>query len=145
MTGSYLVLTRVFPAEIERVFEAWTRPDLLSQWFAPAADSAAEVTSDVRVGGRYRIAIHRGGRRIGAASGEYLEIDPPARLVFTWTSEGAVTLRDSVVTVDLRPVQGGTELTLTHTVRRDSEEGRAHERGWQATLASLERFVESRR
>jgi uncharacterized protein YndB with AHSA1/START domain len=144
MTKSSIVLTRVFPVDIERVFEAWTRPDLLSQWFVPAAGSAAVVTNDLRVGGRYRIAIHRDDRDIGGASGEYLEIQAPHRLVFTWASTGVVHLKDSVVAVDFERVQDGTELTLTHTVRRDSEEGRAHERGWQATLASLERFLESR-
>lgn len=144
MSTSSIVLTRVISAGIERVFEAWTRPDLLSQWFAPAADSTAVVTNSVRVGGRYRIAIHQGGRDIGGAWGEYVEIDPPRRLVFTWTSDGAVRVNNSVVTLDLRRVPGGTELTLTHTVQPDTQEGRAHGRGWAATLVSLERFLESR-
>jgi uncharacterized protein YndB with AHSA1/START domain len=138
-----LELKRVLPAAIDRVFAAWSQADALARWFACAPDWTATATSDFRVGGRYRIEMRSGGRVVGAASGEYRVIEPPRRLVFTWTSEGRVGVADSVVSIELKAIGAGTELSLTHDLAPDSAAGRAHAEGWQGCLANLARFLES--
>jgi uncharacterized protein YndB with AHSA1/START domain len=141
MNASSIVIRRLLSADVARVYQAWTDGDLLSQWFVPKQGCTATVVSDLRVGGRYRIVIRNAERTIGSAAGEYLEIAPPHRLAFTWQSDGIVTVTRSVVTLDLKAVAGGTELTLRHDIRPETEEGRAHERGWCATIESLEHFL----
>ncbi|UJR84652.1 SRPBCC family protein [Sandaracinus amylolyticus] len=138
---SRLVVTRVLPAPIARVFDAWTRSETLARWFTctPAWDATAE--SDLRVGGRYRVVMREGARVAGVAYGEYLEVDPPRRLVFTWSSEGNAPVQGSVVTVELEPLGAHTRLTLTHDLDPSSAVGRAHARGWDGTLARLRAWL----
>ena len=79
-----LRLQRRFDADIERVFTAWTDPLLLARWFGPPGFSVLDCEADLRVGGRYSIVISDGtGARI-THFGEYVDIDPPRRVVFTW-------------------------------------------------------------
>jgi uncharacterized protein YndB with AHSA1/START domain len=135
-----LSLTRVLPANISRVFEACTQPELMSRWLVCCADGSATAWSDLRLGGTYRIEMTRGGKAIGAAYGEYLEIQAPRRLVFTWNSDNA-GVRDSVVTIELKELGRETELTLIHTLDPDTNEGRAHARGWTVSISNLERLL----
>ncbi|MDQ4006234.1 MAG: SRPBCC domain-containing protein, partial [Actinomycetota bacterium] len=76
-------ISRILPATPDEVFRAWTDPEQLRQWMSPIGAAEAEV--DPRVGGRLRIVMVGGGRRI-EHTGEYLEVDPPRRLSFTWRS-----------------------------------------------------------
>ena len=90
-----LLVTRTFDAPARLVFEAWTTPALLERWWAPKSSglSLLSCEADVRVGGKYRLEFGHGGTPAMAFFGRYLEVTPPARLV--WTNEesdaGAVT------------------------------------------------------
>jgi uncharacterized protein YndB with AHSA1/START domain len=84
-----LFLKRTFAAPRAKVFEAWTKPEALLNWFAVTPDhvpSVAEV--DLRVGGRYRIGMkHRPTGNEHIATGVYQEVVTNERLVFTWRWE----------------------------------------------------------
>ena len=90
-----LVVTRTFNGPARIVFEAWTKPELLKLWWAPKSTglSLLSCEADVRVGGRYRFEIGRAGSKPMAFFGQYVEVTPHSRLV--WTNEesddGAVT------------------------------------------------------
>ena len=80
------VYRRVVSCDVARVFAAWTRADLFARWWVPESMGAslASCEMDVRVGGKYRLVF----AGIDAAfHGEYLEVEPNARLV--WTNEEA--------------------------------------------------------
>src|SRR5262249_52863139 len=98
MKKSSLSLTRMLPAPIAGVFEACTRPELMSVWLVCRADGTATALNELKLGGSYRVEMTRDGQAIGGAYGEYLEIEAPRRLVFTWNSDNA-GVRDSVVTI----------------------------------------------
>ena len=85
-----LILKHVFSAPRQKVFDAWTQPALLKQWFAPSDEFDNPVVDvDLRVGGKYRIIMRHVPKNVQhAAIGEYREIRPPERLVFTWAWEG---------------------------------------------------------
>jgi uncharacterized protein YndB with AHSA1/START domain len=125
---------RRLPAPIGEVFRWWTDPELLREWMTPVGTVEAEV--DLRVGGRLRV-VMKGDGRVIEHTGEYLEIDPPRRLVFTWISQytGSVP---SVVTVELQAAgDDETELRLTHS-RLPAAEARFHQGGWNAMLGRLD-------
>jgi uncharacterized protein YndB with AHSA1/START domain len=137
-----LQIVRFLAAPVERVFSALTDPAQMSRWFFAGEAWTAEATNDLRVGGEYRVTmISDAGDRI-VCSGVYRAIEPPSRLVFTWTSY-AVT--DTVVTVELRVLGNGTELTLTHDGLVDAGVRELHGQGWGGCLASLERYLSAAR
>jgi uncharacterized protein YndB with AHSA1/START domain len=131
---------RFLRARRELVFEAWTRPDLMARWFFPGDGWTAAITSDLKVGGRYEVAMRDadGGRH--AQFGEYREIVPVSRLVFTWSCP-ELSVVDSVVTIDLVDHGDRTELRLTHELPPDPRIRRGHEEGWEGCLGNLEKLL----
>ena len=133
-----LQIVRVLPAPIQRVFDALTDPAQMTRWFFAGESWTAEVSNDLRVGGAYSVTmITDSGDRL-VCNGVYRAIEPPSRLVFTWTSY-AVT--DTLVTITLRDLGGSTELTLTHEGLVDAAIRESHTQGWGGCLASLERYL----
>jgi uncharacterized protein YndB with AHSA1/START domain len=91
-----LVVTRTFNAPARIVFEAWTKPELFKQWWAPKSTGASLLSCelDVRVGGGYRLEFgHEAASTPMAFFGRYLEVTPPSRLVWTndESDDGAIT------------------------------------------------------
>ena len=139
---SVVVVKRVFAAPRARIFSAWCRPELMAQWFFPAPGWRADVTADVRVGGRYRVAMRDPAGGVHVQEGAYTAVEPDSRLAFTWTCL-ELGVADSVVTVELREVGGKTELTISHELPDDATILREHEGGWKGCLESLARYIET--
>ena len=130
-----IVLRRFLSASRERVFAAWLDPLSLARWMRPGAEATATAEVDPRVGGRFRIVMkHSGG--VTEHTGEYLLIEPPARLSFTWISEHTQQIATQV-TVECFERDQGTELVLTHR-RLPESKIEAHRRGWGAILQNLD-------
>jgi uncharacterized protein YndB with AHSA1/START domain len=110
---SVLRLTRRYRAPSARVFNAWLDPEVAARWlFASASRPMAHVDIDARVGGSFCL-VERRDREITDYTGEYIEIVPHRRLVFTLSLEKhphAITR----VMVEIAPLKRGCELKLTH-------------------------------
>jgi len=138
-----LTLRRLYPVAPEKVWRAWTDPQALKRWFGPApGEPVALAELDVRVGGRYRILFGGADGREHEVRGEYREVDPPRRLVFTWTWPRTTPERESLVTIELREAPGGTELVFRHEKFFDAAVRDNHLRGWSGTLEKLARALE---
>ena len=134
MSDDIVVVTRVIAAPREEVFAAWLDPESVAQWMQPGDVTHASVEIDARVGGKFRIVMQH-GRGDAEHWGEYLDIDPPSRLSFTWIS--ANTNREAtIVTIELRDAAGGTELTLTHR-RLPPDKVAEHQKGWNDIVRKL--------
>lgn len=140
-----LRLTRRFAAPRERVFEAWTNPELLRRWWAALQGwetSVAEV--DLRPQGHYRLSMRdpEGGAEYTVV-GEYVEVQRPERLVYTWTWQGEPDeMRGSertVVVVEFVENGDATEVLLTHRGFADDRIRDLHGEGWSGCLENLER------
>jgi uncharacterized protein YndB with AHSA1/START domain len=108
-----LKVTRRFKATPERVFDAWLDPAKARLFlFATPTGQMVKVEIDARVGGRFLIVDRRDGEDV-AHEGEYLEIDRPRRLRFTF-GVMKYSKEYSRVTIDIAPATGGCELILTH-------------------------------
>src|SRR4029450_1568560 len=79
-----LVLTRIIDAPREKVFRAWTEPELLKQWFAPLPWTTPVVETDVRPGGASFIVMRSPDGNEFPNRGVYLEVVENQRLVFTY-------------------------------------------------------------
>jgi uncharacterized protein YndB with AHSA1/START domain len=142
-----LRLSRRFNAPRERVFEAWTNKDVLRKWWAaqPSWDTpVAEV--DARPGGSYRLAMRDPeSGETHTLVGEYREVTPPERLVYTWTWESNVDAmsgsENTLVEVDFREDGDATEVVVTHSGFATPELRDMHTHGWNGCLDNLERRV----
>jgi uncharacterized protein YndB with AHSA1/START domain len=136
MSAPALRLVRVLPAPPEEIFDAWTDAASLAVWMAPGSVSRSLVELDAREGGRFRI-VMKGPDCDHVHEGEYLVVDRPRRLVFTWVS-AATGGRATTVTVELVPRGSGkTELTLTHEGLPDEAARERHGSGWGDILRKL--------
>lgn len=129
---------RRFAATPERVFDAWTRPEVLTEWWSASPShrpGLAEV--DLRVGGRYRLSMIDGDGVETVVGGEYVEVQPPSRLAFTWSWDGGAT--SSLVEIDFEEDGDATLVTLRHSGLVTPESIERHERGWNGCFDSLER------
>jgi uncharacterized protein YndB with AHSA1/START domain len=128
-------------ASPEEVFAAWTSAESMEQWMHAGPTESARVSIDPRPGGALRIDMIGGGQ-VYEHRGEFLEVIPPRRLVFTWISKGTGQQR-SVVTVEIAPHGAGSEVVLTHERLPDESAARAHTEGWSSILDGLSRKLAS--
>ena len=140
--ATVLRLTRRFEAPPERVFDAWTDPELLRRWFHAGPDwDTPEAEVDLRPGGVYRISMREPANgNVHTVTGEYSEVSRPDRLVYTWSweaEEGSPMGAESHVTVEFAADGDGTEVRLTHTGLPSEENRDQHVHGWEGVLANL--------
>jgi uncharacterized protein YndB with AHSA1/START domain len=124
-----------YSASPERVFDAWLDPAKASRFlFATPTGQMVRAEVDARVGGQFTFVDRREGEDV-AHVGEYLEIERPRRLAFTF----AVPKYSPVVTrvfIDITPLESGCELTLTHEGVLEEWASRTVE-GWTSILNGL--------
>ena len=144
-----LDIERHFDASREAVFAALTETEKMNQWFYGMPEGKAKVDQEFRVGGAYTVNMYASDGSESKCStddaceskhaphGEYLEIDPPNKLVFTWISEGFVD--SSTVTILLEEDGNGTKLILRHELPASVAE--PHREGWTTCIGHLEVFL----
>lgn len=110
-----IVLTREFEAPASLVFDAFTKPEHLTRWFGLRDEQMPVCEVDLRTGGKWRFVLSMGGQEMGMY-GEFLEIEPPNRLVQTEHFEGElfeVMGAGTVNTLVLEERDGKTVMTST--------------------------------
>ena len=132
----------VIKGSAERVFDAFTDPrQRIKWWGAPGLFQATHMESDLRPGG---IWMMRGTGRDGRpfiVRGEYLEIDRPRLLVFTWIRGGNEDPTESTVRVELEESDGITTVRLAHS-GLVTEALRNRNSGWPLVLSLLQAYTE---
>ena len=135
MSEHSAVITRVIDASREELFEAFTNPKIMSEWFYPDEDMSVEVNNTFKVGGGYTLKMHGKDGVTYTHVGEYKEIVPPEKLVFTWNSD---FVQNTLVTIAFNKSDSGTEIVLTHDLLPSEEQAECHVGGWNGCLARLE-------
>jgi uncharacterized protein YndB with AHSA1/START domain len=148
-----LEMTRVIRASRARVYEAWTRPEILQQWFAPGNMIVPGATLDVRADGEYAIQM-RGSiaacegksedldmSHTASIRGVYRQVVPNELLQFTWFGDWDPS-EVSLVTVSLKDVEDGTEVTVNHEQFATELSRDKHQHGWGGSLAKLAKATE---
>jgi uncharacterized protein YndB with AHSA1/START domain len=134
------------PALPARVFAAFLTQAELAEWWGPKGFTSPSIDLDPRVGGAYRIAMQPPEGDVFHLSGEFLEVDPPERLSYTFRwEEPTPDDRETVVTVTLREVDGSTNIVLDQGVFATEERLALHTQGWTDSLERLYELVASRR
>ena len=133
-----VTIVRRIKASPAKVWAAITRPDQMIQWWGPDAGPTLRADVDVRPGGRFSVVFRLLNGDEHNPTGIYREVIPERKLVFTWDLPGE---RDSLVTFLLKPIDGGTELTLLHEHLPNEAERESHEQGWRGLLDKLPLFL----
>lgn len=143
-TGFSLTLNRFVAATPERAFLAWTDPDLLKAWFGPESRTCPTAELDPRPGGSWRACMRADDGAEAWVEGEYREVDPPHRLSFTWAwvNDGERG-HETLITIDFRPKDGGTEITMLHEGFETEESAANHNEGWTSSMVCFVRAVEA--
>jgi uncharacterized protein YndB with AHSA1/START domain len=137
-----LTVRREVAAPPPELFDAWLDPDKLADWMRPGDTERSNITTDPRVGGEFEILMATPSGEI-PHTGAYQMINRPKRLAFTWNSPAAGS-RNSVVTIDFKPVDRGTEVVLTHENLPSQQEADAHRKGWTRVLDHMSQSYSKR-
>lgn len=120
-------INKIIHAPIEKVFDAWLNPKILSKFMMGMPGMPeSDVETDAREGGHFTIIMHYRGEKF-PHTGKYLEIRRPDKLVFTWASHHS--LDDSSVTLNFTKIDDNQTNTSSHVKFIDEEARSAHEGG----------------
>jgi uncharacterized protein YndB with AHSA1/START domain len=137
-----LEIKRFINAPPARVYAAWTDPTQLKEWWGPESVRTRNLVADARVGGKYRWDLTNPEGEEMTVFGEYCELVPGKKIVFTWKWDDDENWEEhnSVVTVELSDRDGGTEVRLVHEKLPSEESRDRHNEGWNSVLDRLEKF-----
>jgi uncharacterized protein YndB with AHSA1/START domain len=140
--GLTLRLKRVLSSNREMVYGALTDQAQLAKWWGPRGFTAPHVEFDPRVGGSYRIAMQPPDGELFQLSGEFREVDPPARLAYTfrWHPPDPDD-RETAVRLSLQKQGEGTELLLSQGEFATEQRLALHEEGWTESLDRLAQLL----
>lgn len=136
-----LIVRRSIRASAERVFNAWTDPVQVAQWWGPEHVQGHSVTVDLVVGGAYRI-----GNRLPDGSdvwihGVFEVVERPTRLVYTWNVGESSNERVSVRFEERSTSPVTTEVIVVHERIVSAEAKESHEAGWLGCARGLAAFL----
>ncbi len=141
---SAIRLVRRIAARPSIVFDALTTSEGVAAWWGPDDVPVLLAESDARVGGAYRVRFRTLDGNVHEACGEYLELVPPHRVVMSYRyvqgGEPDEFGRTSQIVIELTPIAGGVELTLTQSELKTAASALSHEGGWTGALDKLVRL-----
>jgi uncharacterized protein YndB with AHSA1/START domain len=140
--GLVLRIERRLPAPRESVYRALTEADQLGKWWGPRGFTAPSVDFEPRVGAGYRIGMQPPEGDLFHLAGEFREVDPPARLAYTFRWEPPdPDDRETLVSLSLHDLGDETEIRLTQGEFATEERYALHEGGWTESFDRLDEFL----
>lgn len=148
-------MIRTFDVTAEKVFNAWLDPDMMKKWLFTMESTNKVAKNQPHVGGTWEIVDHREGKDY-RATGEYIEINPPSKLVFTFKIPRFSNTEDSI-TVEFKPLAKGSEMTFKQVIIVPHQESWTEEDiqnalrefhdgseyGWDLMFGGLKQLVEN--
>jgi uncharacterized protein YndB with AHSA1/START domain len=140
-----LEMTRVLPAVQPVVFRFFSEADELARWWGPNGFRTPNLEFDPRVGERYRIEMHPPDADRFFLTGEFREVDPPARLAYTfvWENPNPDDV-ENLVTLSFRDLGESTEVAFEQGPFKTEARRALHRDGWTDGFDKLERLVPGR-
>lgn len=129
----------------ERVYSTLTTPTALAQWWGPTGFSTPWIELDLRVGGGYRFGMQPPDGELFHLAGEFLEVNPPSRLVYTFRwEEPDPDDQETVVKLSVDSVGDATEVSLWQGEFATEARLALHRSGWTDSFEKLRALIDSR-
>jgi uncharacterized protein YndB with AHSA1/START domain len=142
-----VTLVRRIAARPSIVFAAMTTAEGVSAWWGPDEGPVTHAEVDARVGGTFRVRFRMVDGHEHEASGDFVDVVPPRRVVMSWRwtagGEPDEVGRTSRIEIDLAPIATGTEVTFTHAELVTDLSRQHHEEGWSGSFDKLARHLEA--
>ena len=140
---SDLVITRVFRAGIDHVYDYISKPEHVADWWGPEGMTCPEHALALGRIGPWHSTMQAPDGRQFHVSGEVTDVDPPNRVAFTWAwrQEDGSRGPESRVEIALEPVGDATRFTMTHSGLVDEAAATSHREGWESTLRKLAALI----
>ncbi len=138
-----IVVEAYFAAPPETLYRAWTDPDIVMKWFGPAPNTLHSASIDLRPGGTWRFLKSGEAEKTSGFEGEYVEIEPGLRLVFTWIQifDDPNGKRQSGpasrVEVSFTSRGKGTNVRVVHSAVHDEDTRNGFSRGWNTAFNTM--------
>lgn len=140
-----LIVRREIPSPRARIFEAFTRPNYLLQWFTPSPEIAIEILKfEFIPGGRFQLRWAMPDGRCPVVGGVFESIDRPKEITMSWMWEAPDPLENipMKVTFQFSEKRTTTEVMVTHVGIPSDMACTVHANGWEGTLSNLGRLFE---
>lgn len=141
-----LTVEKSFPVTVDQLVNAWESPEELKQWWKPAGNNLKEADIDLTVGGKFRYVFEtRDGEEDLKITGEYKEVDPKKKLVYSWIWElpntEAITTNEFQLIVEFSSDGNNSKIKVTQENFKDNESIHPHQEGWNKALNDLYEFL----
>ena len=141
---SVLKLTCSLDAPRERIFRSLVQPAALAKWWGPSEFTTPEIEIDLRVGGSYRFGMQPPDGELFHLAGEFLEIDPPGLLAYTFRwEEPDPDDQETIVRLTLDAIGEATQISLSQGTFATEARLTLHRNGWSDSFEKLRRLIES--
>lgn len=133
--------SKEFPVAVNRLYEAWTKPQDLKQWWKPMNDSLADVTNELNEGGTVSYVFENSGLQI---TGKYSEVVENEKLVYSWDWKfPADAIKDASynLTIQFKSTDNGSTLHVKQEDFKDEEGVLVHRQGWEKSLNDLQQYL----
>ncbi|HEY0896196.1 MAG TPA: SRPBCC family protein [Sphingobacteriaceae bacterium] len=137
---------RAFSVPVEVLFQSWTDPAQLKQWWKPMGNQLVEATNDLREGGQVAYRFQANGRDTLEITGNYLEVQPAKKLVYSWNwniRHPGLSSSEYKLTLYFRPAGHGSSIEVHQENTQDREPVIPHHHGWDKALEDLAGFLKS--
>ena len=142
MQNQQLKVRKFINALPEKIFDAWIQPEQLKKWWGPEGIECSDAKFDLQQGGKYHINNQLPDGKEILIYGEFLTIDRPNKLTFTWKTDPG-TNDTGLVTVRFIAKSNGTEVIINHKKITSDEAFKSHKHGWIGCLEGLNSYFQN--
>ena len=146
MSDAALIITRTFDASPEVLFDAWTDPVQVAEWYGPEGFAKSDIHSfEAKKGGSYSLTMNAPDGAKHKLVGKFKTFDRPHKLAFTWQwvegGKNNMGGAETLVTVEFKSVGKQTEMIFKHEGFANEEAKKSHDMGWTSSFNKLEEII----
>lgn len=134
-----------FTVPVEKLYQAWTTPEDLKQWWKPSENHLTTVELDIREGGKFKYEFAgKDEQPTVVITGEYKEVKPNEKLVYSWNwsiPTDTVKPSDHELTIEFTGTGDGSKISVTQKNFQDDESITPHQEGWEKALTDLQTYL----